>query len=86
MYFNFKYGWVFGISNIAAFLMALFCGKFEAKIGVKFLLNLAVFLLSSVDFAFGFLVYASNRIVFLGLSYALIRDNCVKKSPKFYLN
>ena len=72
MYFNFKYGWVFGISNIAAFLMALFCGKFEAKIGVKCLLNLGVFLLSSVDFAFGFLVYADNRIVFLGLSYVLM--------------
>ena len=66
--------------------MAPFCGKLEAKIGVKRLLNLGIFVLSSVDFAFGFLVYASNRIVFLGLSYALIRDNCVKKSPKFYLN
>ena len=72
MYFKFKYGWVFGISNLAAFLMAPLCEKFETKIGVKCLLNLGVFLLSSVDFAFGFLVYADNKIVFLGLSYVLM--------------
>ena len=60
------------MANLAAFLMAPFCGKFEAKIGVKCLLNLGVFILSSVDFAFGFLVYVDNTIVFLILSYILM--------------
>ena len=72
MFFKFKYGWVFGIANLAAFLMAPFREKLEAKIGVKCMLNLGVFILSSVDFTFGFLVYADNTIVFLSLSYVLM--------------
>jgi len=42
------YGWVFGIANLAAFLMAPLCGKFGSKIGVKYLYNIGAFLQSSV--------------------------------------
>ena len=69
---HFQYGWVFGIANLAAFLLAPLCGKFGAKIGVKYLYNIGAFLQSSVGFAFGFLVYADNTIVFLTLSYILM--------------
>ena len=68
----FKYGWVFGIANLAAFLLAPICGKFGTKIGVKYLYNIGAFLQSSVGFAFGFLVYAENTAVFLALSYILM--------------
>ena len=71
-FLKFQYGWVFGIANLAAFLFAPLCGKFGAKIGVKYLYKIGAFLQASVGFLFGFLVYVDNTIIFLALSYILM--------------
>ena len=68
---SFQYGWVFGATNLAAFLVAPLCGKFGLWLGVKTVYNLAAFLQATAGIAFGFLVYAEDTTVFLVLSYIL---------------
>lgn len=66
-----KYGFVFGIANLAAFLFAPLFGRFGTKIGPKLLYNCGAYLQAICGIAFGFLTYIDNVNVFIGLSYLL---------------
>ena len=66
-----KYGLVFGIANLAAFLFAPLFGKYGTNIGVGFLYKSGAFLQALCGLAFGFLVYCDNTAIFLALSYIL---------------
>ena len=68
---QFQYGFVFGIANLAAFLVAPFFGKYGTKIGPKLLYNSGAYLQGICGLAFGFLTYIENVDLFIGLSYLL---------------
>ena len=66
-----KYGFVFGIANLAAFISAPFFGVYGTKIGAKILYNFGALLQALAGIAFAFLEYVDNTAAFLGLSYLL---------------
>ena len=68
---NKKYGFVFGIANIAAFISAPIFGMYGIQIGAKILYNIGALLQALAGIAFAFLVYVDNTVAFLGLSYFL---------------
>ena len=67
----YKYGFVFGIANLAAFLASPLFGKFGTKIGPKLLYNIGALLQPTCGIIFGFLSHVDNTALFLGLSYFL---------------
>ena len=76
IYFNIsfvtkKYGFVFGIANLAAFISAPFFGVYGTQIGAKLLYNIGALLQALAGIAFAFLIYVENTVAFLGLSYLL---------------
>ena len=64
-----QYGFVFGISNLAACITSPFVGKIGAWLGIRFLFKTTTVALSIVGTAFGFLEFISNIDLFLILSY-----------------
>ena len=66
-----KYGSVFGIANIAAFISAPFFGVYGTTIGAKILYNFGALLQALAGIAFAFLAYVDNTAAFLGMSYLL---------------
>eukprot|EP00095_Tigriopus_kingsejongensis_P010457 snap_masked-scaffold1863_size26100-processed-gene-0.1 protein:Tk10457 transcript:snap_masked-scaffold1863_size26100-processed-gene-0.1-mRNA-1 annotation:"chromaffin granule amine" len=66
-----QYGFVFGIVHLAAFLSAPVFAKYGNRIGPKLLYNTGALVQGVQAICFGFLVYAENTAVFLGLSYLL---------------
>ena len=66
-----KYGSVFGIANIAAFISAPFFGVYGTTIGAKILYNIGALLQALAGIAFAFLPYVDNTTAFLGMSYLL---------------
>ena len=66
-----QYGFVFGITNLAAFISSPIFGAYGAKIGEKLLLNYGAFLQAICGIVFAFLKYIPNTAAFLGLSYLL---------------
>ena len=66
-----QYGFVFGITHLAAFVFAPIFGRFGNDIGPKLLYNVGGFIQGFAGIAFGFLEYAEDTGTFLGLSYFL---------------
>ena len=66
-----QYGFVFGIYNLAAFIAALFFGRYGSQIGPKLLYNTGASGKALAGLSFGFLDYIADTATFLGLSYAL---------------
>ena len=66
-----KYGFVFGIANIAAFISAPIFGMYGTQIGAKILYNIGALLQALSGIAFAFLAYIDNTAAFLGISYLL---------------
>jgi MFS family permease len=64
-----QYGFVFGITNMAAFLTAPFFGRYGSKLGPKLLYNTGAFVQAIAGISFGFLDYIDDTTTFLGLSY-----------------
>ena len=77
-YFH-KYGFVFGITNLAAFISAPLVGVYGENIGAKRLYNFGTFLQALCAIAFGFLEYVDNTALFLGLSYLLRYENLAEQ-------
>ena len=66
-----QYGFVFGIYNLAAFIAALFFGRYGSQIGPKLLYNTGAFGKALAGLSFGFLDYIDDTSTFLGMSYVL---------------
>ena len=66
-----QYGFVFGIYNLAAFIAALFFGRYGSQIGPKLLYNTGAFSKALAGLSFGFLDYIDDTATFLGMSYVL---------------
>ena len=67
-----QYGFVFGITNMAAFLTAPFFGRYGSQIGPKLLYNTGAFVQAFAGISFGCLDYIDDNLsAFLGLSYFL---------------
>ena len=66
-----QYGFVFGIYNLAAFIAALFFGRYGSQIGPKLLYNTGAFGKALAGLSFGFLDYIDDTATFLGMSYVL---------------
>ena len=71
LYFINQYGFVFGITNLAAFIFAPIFGAYGARIGAKLLYNSGAFLQGIIGIMFAFLVYIPSTAAFIGLSYLL---------------
>ena len=64
-----KYGFVFGISNLAAFINSVFIGWYGFRVGAKRLYYIS-FLIGAISaISFAFIIYVDNTSLFLGLSY-----------------
>ncbi len=72
-----EYGFVFGISNLAAFLTAPIVARFGSQIGAKYLYNTGAFVQAFGGFAFGFLDRIDNVNLFIGLSYFIRFEHVV---------
>ena len=68
---TFQYGFVFGITHLAAFLSGPFFGRYGNIIGPKILYNTGAFVQAICAILFGFLDYLDKKSAFLGLSYVL---------------
>ncbi len=67
-----QYGFVFGISHLAAFFVAPLVGMYGSLVGARLLLAIGMITLSfSGGIAFGLLDYVQDVGAFLGLSYTL---------------
>eukprot|EP00095_Tigriopus_kingsejongensis_P001693 maker-scaffold3251_size9521-snap-gene-0.1 protein:Tk01693 transcript:maker-scaffold3251_size9521-snap-gene-0.1-mRNA-1 annotation:"chromaffin granule amine" len=66
-----QYGFVFGIVHLGAFLSAPIFAKYGNRIGPKLLYNIGALVQGVQGICFGFLTYADNTAVFLGVSYLL---------------
>jgi hypothetical protein len=66
-----QYGFVFGITNMAAFITAPFFGRYGSVLGPKLLYNSGAFVQALAGISFGFLDYIDDTATFLGLSYTL---------------
>ena len=66
-----QYGFVFGITNLAAFIFAPIFGANGTQIGPKLLYNCGAFLQGICGLCFGFLAFVQEVAPFLGLSYLL---------------
>ena len=69
--FQFQYGFVFGIFNLAAVVTAPIFGKYGTKIGPKLLYCSGAAVLGIGGVLFGFLEYVDDTDTFIGLSYLL---------------
>ena len=68
---NFQYGFVFGITNLAALLTAPVFGEYGSRLGAKCTYNFGALVQSLCALSFGCLAYVDNLSIFLGLSYFL---------------
>ena len=66
-----KYGFVFGIFNLMAFLTAPIFGRFGAKIGAANLYRFGAFFQAICGIGFGFLEYVEDVTAFIWISYLL---------------
>ena len=66
-----QYGFVFGITNLAAFIFAPIFGAYGTQIGPKLLYNCGAFLQAISGICFGLLSFVQKLAPFLGLSYLL---------------
>ena len=66
-----KYGFVFGVFNLAAFLGGPIFGRYGGRIGPRVLYMTGGFLQGICGLTFGFLKYVDNVGAFIGLSYFL---------------
>ena len=69
--FALKYGFSFGITNLAAFIVSPISAKYGSKIGVLKLCTLGFYINAASCICFGFLTYTQNKATFIGLSYLL---------------
>ena len=69
--YNFQYGFVFGIFNLAAVISAPIFGKYGTRIGPKLLYSGGAVVLGVCGVLFGFLEYVDDVNLFIGLSYLL---------------
>jgi len=68
---TFQYGFVFGITHLAAFITAPIFARYGNVFGPKLLYNVGGVGQGLAGILFGFLDYVNNLNSFLGLSYAL---------------
>ena len=66
-----KYGFVFGVFNLGAFLGGPIFGRFGGKIGPRILYTVGGFVQGICGFVFGFLTFVDNTSAFISLSYLL---------------
>ena len=69
--YDFQYGFVFGIFNLAAVISAPIFGKYGTRIGPKLLYSGGAVVLGVCGVLFGFLEYVDDVNLFIGLSYLL---------------
>ena len=69
--YTFKYGFSFGITNLAALIASPFCVTYSETWGAKKLYIIGVTGLVVSTICFGFLDFTCNKLVFLGASYIL---------------
>ena len=66
-----KYGFVFGISNLAAFMNSVLIGWYGLRVGAKRLYYISFLIGATSATSFAFVIYADNTALFLGLSYLI---------------
>ena len=86
LYIFFQYGFAFGITNLAAFIASPLCAKYGDKIGAGRLITIGFYLNALSGIAFGFLIYADTKELFLGFSYILrfLLFKMIKSSDNVY--
>ena len=64
-----KYGFVFGITNLMAFICSPIFGTYGERIGIRILFHISAFIQGIIGISFGLLDFVKDAKVFLMLSY-----------------
>ena len=68
---NLQYGLIFGIYSLGSIFSSLFFARYGKHIGQDILYKVGQSVLCICEIAFGFVAYAENTHVFLGVSYLI---------------